>query len=176
MFKLIGEYNGRTIPTRFLHSGGCGKEFITKPANLSKNGVYKIFCEHCSEKSKGEYLSKKILEDLEKDNSYNIKFEYQKRFDDCRDKRPLPFDFAIYNNKSNKLIFLIEFDGQQHKKQKGSIFSAGSRFETIQKHDKIKTEYCKKKKIPLLRMATAKETTIKNKILKMLEKFNDYHK
>jgi len=45
-----------------------------------------------------------------KDN--NIEFEEQKRFNDCRDKQPLPFDFYIESHN-----LLIEYQGVQHFKQ-----------------------------------------------------------
>lgn len=86
----------------------------------------------------------------------------------------MPFDFAVFNKKNKKLLFLIEFDGPQHRKEKNSIYSKDSRFKIIQKHDNIKTQYCKDNNIPLLRIKTPNEKTIENKILKMLEKFNDY--
>ena len=34
-------------------------------------------------------------------------------FDDCRNTKPLPFDFSIWDNHNN-LKFLIEYDGRQH--------------------------------------------------------------
>ena len=81
----------------------------------------------------------------------------EKKFKDCRDKNPLPFDFYLpqYN-------LCIEFDGRQHsepsafnsKKEKENVKLKN--FEYIQNHDKIKNEYCKKNGITLLRFNNLK--------------------
>ena len=39
----------------------------------------------------------------------NIRFESQKTFNSCRNKKPLPFDFYLHDYHS-----LIEYDGEQH--------------------------------------------------------------
>lgn len=75
-----------------------------------------------------------------------ITHETEKRFKDCRNKLPLPFDFFIpsYN-------LIIEYDGAQHTKVI-PYWGGQLGFEMIQKHDKIKNKYCKDKKINLLRI------------------------
>jgi hypothetical protein len=82
----------------------------------------------------------------------NIQFKTQYTFDDCRNVKPLPFDFAIF--KDNKLIILIEFHGLQHYEPKGfgekNENKVKEKFINQQKNDKIKLEYCKKNKIDLL--------------------------
>ena len=83
----------------------------------------------------------------------NIEFEREKRFNDCKDKRTLPFDFYLpfYN-------LCIEYDGKQHfepysfKSKNESEIKKLKKFETIQKHDQIKNNYCKEKGINLLRI------------------------
>lgn len=74
---------------------------------------------------------------------HNVPFEVQKRYNDCRDKNPLPFDFYINNN------FLLEYDGEQHYKEwtRGKYTLADR-----QRHDKIKNDYAKKNHIPLKRI------------------------
>ena len=74
----------------------------------------------------------------------NVVFEYQKRYQDCKDKNCLPFDFYLpkYNT-------IVEFDGYQHYhkvKQFGSL-------EYIQRHDDIKNKYCHDNGITLLRIS-----------------------
>ena len=74
---------------------------------------------------------------------HNVPFEVQKRYSDCRDKNPLPFDFYINNS------FLLEYDGEQHYKE----WTLGK--DTLadrQRHDKIKNDYAKKNHIPLKRI------------------------
>ena len=62
---------------------------------------------------------------------------------------PLRFDFAIFDN--NKLILLIEYDGEQHFKWlKG--WQTKEEFEKLQYHDQLKNTYCKNNNIPLLRI------------------------
>ena len=62
----------------------------------------------------------------------NITYVYGKKFEDCCDKRPLPFDFFLpdYNT-------LIEFDGDQHYRPAFGMES----FLSTKKHDKIKNEF-----------------------------------
>ena len=76
--------------------------------------------------------------------NYNkIKFEFQKRFENCKDKNTLPFDFYI-----PKYNMCIEFQGSQHydpgfyiRKKKNQ--EEGMKKYLIQKkHDEIKKNYC----------------------------------
>ena len=109
-------------------------EFLQKPKNhLQKNG-----CPKCSE-SHGEKIIRTWLE------SKNIKYTYQKRFDECKNKYPLPFDFYLpdYN-------LCIEYDGQQHFEE-SSYFGKDSFIKT-KKHDKLKNAFCKEFNISLLRI------------------------
>src|SRR5690606_27301002 len=78
---------------------------------------------------------------------HNIDFKEQVEFDDCRTKRPLPFDFGIYNN--NELLMLIEYQGVQHYEPR-EYFGGEKEFKVRQQNDNIKREYCRKNKIPLL--------------------------
>lgn len=84
-------------------------------------------------KYKGE---KKIAEYLIKKN---ISFQFQKKFDDCRNIRPLSYDFyLIFNNTK----YLIEYNGIQHYKPI-KFFGGISKFEKQQLHDRIKLNYSK---------------------------------
>ena len=55
--------------------------------------------------SRGEAIIAKVL------SSYNFEFTRQKRFDACRAKNPLPFDFYFQLGESH---VLIEYDGEHH--------------------------------------------------------------
>jgi len=93
-------------------------------------------CHICKE-SKGEMGIRIFLE------NNNICFKLQKRFDGCVGKKyKLPFDFYLpdYN-------LLIEYDGIQHYDKTSKFYHK----ETII-NDNIKTEYCIKYKIDLLRI------------------------
>jgi very-short-patch-repair endonuclease len=75
----------------------------------------------------------------------NIEFIYQKQFDDCKNIKPLPFDFYL-----PKYNLIIEFDGEQHYNS-ANAFNFES-FESIQKHDKIKNQYCADNNINIIRI------------------------
>ena len=70
-----------------------------------------------------------------------IELEY--RIKKCKDINPLPFDFKV---KYKHRIILVEVQGEQHFED----IRKNGMLETVQKHDAIKLEYCKDKKIPLL--------------------------
>lgn len=88
-------------------------------------------------RSKGEFQ----IECLLKERNINFKREYS--FEDLRDKSALRFDFAIFDS-NNKLIGLIEFQGEQHFCTSNGFYS-----EDIIKHDKMKKEYCENNNIKL---------------------------
>jgi hypothetical protein len=91
--------------------------------------------------SKGELTIRKYLIDNE------IEFIQQHTFIDCIDKARLPFDFYL-----PKLNSCIEFDGIQHFKPK-TLFGGEAGLIDRQKKDNIKTNYCKKNEIHLLRIS-----------------------
>lgn len=130
----------------------CGNIFKTSFVNYTRAGVIK--CRKCSSKeSSGEKLIRIFL------TNNKISFEKEKRYDDCRDVKPLPFDFYLYDYN-----LIIEFDGQGHYMP---MYSQQSYEDTI-RHDKIKNEYCKLHNIPLLRIPYWEsqniETIIKDKL------------
>lgn len=114
----------------------CGNTFMTSFVNFTKANIFR--CHTCSHKeSLGELKIREFL-DLHK-----IKYEQEKRFSDCRDKKTLPFDFYLPANN-----MCIEFDGQQHYQNKYGLDS----LKITQYHDKIKNDYCKSVGIKLLRI------------------------
>lgn len=127
----------KTAKTKVLHK--ClidGYEWMVEPSSTLQG----YGCPKCCE-SKGEKMVEQWL------NDNNIQYLSQKRFDDCKDKYSLPFDFYLpdYN-------CCIEYDGVQHY-EPIEHFGGKESFEYVQKHDKIKTEYCKNNNIQLLRIA-----------------------
>jgi len=112
----------------------CGKHFTTSYINYKKAGVRR--CPTCvAIESSGEIEVRKALDEL------RISYEPEKRFKDCRDKKPLPFDFYI---KDYNLV--IEFDGQNH------FYEVFPTHDITIAHDKIKNEYCKQNNINILRI------------------------
>lgn len=63
-------------------------------------------------------------------------------------KKPLYFDFAIFN-KNNDVVLLIEYQGIQHF-EKNELFGGDESFTRLKKYDKSKKEYAQNKKIKLL--------------------------
>jgi hypothetical protein len=76
----------------------------------------------------------------------NSGYQYQReiKFDDCRDKMPMPFDFGVWIDGQLKLI---EYHGEQHYKQ---VKTFGNILLKIQSHDMMKEDYCHIRNIPLL--------------------------
>lgn len=119
--------------------------FWQRPANhLQGNG-----CPYCKE-TLGE---NKIRVFLMKNN---ITFEKEKTFDDCRNIRPLRFDFylPLYN-------LCIEFDGSCHFKKTNwngeyTEEQLKENLESYQHRDQIKNDYCKSHNITLLRFNNLK--------------------
>jgi len=97
----------------------------------------KYGCPFCRE-SQGEKEIAKILTEM------NISFERQKKFEDCKNKLPLPFDFYIPS-----LNLLIEYQGIQHFKPV-DFFGGEKSFKEIIFRDKIKLQYCNRNDTPNL--------------------------
>lgn len=136
-YTLLSEYKNNRNHVLIRHNE-CGYEYKVSPRNFISGKR----CPKCS-MSKGEDMILKIL------SKNNKQFETQYRIDDCRKVKPLPFDFAIFDN--NKLIYLIEFDGIQHFKPV-KMFDGEEGFKETKIRDNIKNEYCKNNNIPLLRI------------------------
>lgn len=140
--------NNKTKNLRII-CPSCGNEFLTSYVLfIQHNGQ---LCPECSNSiSVGEARIRKFLE------SKSIYYIQQYWFSDCRDIRPLPFDFYIPNYN-----IVIEFDGRQHFRET-NYFSYG--LEKTQLHDQIKNDYCKTNNITLIRIPYTKLNQI-DKIL-----------
>lgn len=129
----------KQTPTSHLSGSGCPKCTSSKQENVIEN-----------------YL---VAE--------NIKYEKQISFEDCKNVNKLKFDFGIY--KENKLLFLLEFDGEQHFKPSmfGGKESGEEKFARTKLNDEIKNEYCLKNGITLRRIHYRQNTKKElDKILK----------
>jgi len=112
-------------------------------------------CPKCKE-SRGELKISKLLDE------FNIKYVKQKKFNDCIDKRQLPFDFHLPN-----LNVCIEFDGLHHFEPintwKGEIGLMD-----IKLKDEIKNKYCQDNNINLIRIKY--DENIKEKLNNLIKK------
>lgn len=131
--EIISEYTGLHDNITFLCKK-CGRTGITKAYNLTSRT---IGCYRCSN-SLGENKISKLL--------YDWGYEYigQYKFSDCKDVRPLPFNFYLPD-----FNICIEYDGAQHYEPKFLTLEA---FDKLVKHDNIKNTYCTKNNIPLIRI------------------------
>ena len=124
---IICPIHGEFLQTPSDHFQGCG-------------------CSLCNKKSKGEIKITRFL------TNNNIKFEREKRFSDCKNILPLPFDFYI-----PKYNLCIEFDGKPHFQNtnwngKMTNEEMKENLKSNQLRDQIKNDYCKTNGINLLRI------------------------
>lgn len=133
-YSLVGIYDGINSPVEIRHDE-CGEIFNIIPSRYFNQGKN---CPKCSPKSVGELKVKNILINKE------ISFEEQKRFDECRNKYSLPFDFYLPN-----LNICIEYQGLQHFEPVGE-FGGEESFKHQKVKDDIKRNFCKDNNIKLI--------------------------
>ena len=102
--------------------------------------IKKCGCPFCKQ-SKGEKEIKKYLK------MNKMKFIEQKRFENCKNKNKLPFDFYLPD-----LNVCIEYDGKQHF-ESVEFFGGEKAFYKIKENDKIKNQYCLENNIGLIRIS-----------------------
>lgn len=156
-YEIVSEYKSAREKI-LVKCKKCNKIWESTPDRLISNHG----CPICSI-SRGEEKIKKWLDE----NSINYKQQYTNK--KCKYKRLLRFDFAILDNKG-ELLFLIEYDGQQHfsptrfsKKQLNTECESEYRKNIIK--DKIKEKFCLENSIKLFRI---KEKNL-NKLDEILE-------
>ena len=98
-----------------------------------------VGCPNCFE-SKGEKCIRIFLE------KNKIKYIREKKFDDCRHIKPLPFDFYLPDHN-----LLVEYDGIQHF-ESIKYFGGENALFLNQLKDKIKTDYAITNNIKLIRI------------------------
>lgn len=119
----------------------CGYEWHTIAVSILKGRA----CPHCR-LSHGAIEIEKYLCD------HGIVYEREYRFNDCKNERPLPFDFFLPT-----LNMCIEYDGEQHfmpirfgKDETNERVK--EKFAAQKVNDNIKTEYCRENNIDLVRI------------------------
>lgn len=96
-------------------------------------------CPKCKS-SKGELSIISFL------SEHDIKYIQEKRFNDCKYKSYLKFDFYL-----PELNICIEFDGKQHFKP-NEFFGGDEALEETKIRDEIKNKYCENNNIKLIRI------------------------
>lgn len=138
--KIIGKYVNSY--TKILCECKIdGNRWFVLPSNLIKGQG----CPVCNE-SRGENAITNILK------QWNVDFIPQFKFGDCKNTRPLPFDFYL-----PKYNMCIEYDGEQH--FRAVNFGGCSDAIAIDAHkktilnDEIKNKYCREHNIELIRIS-----------------------
>lgn len=113
-------------------------------------------CECFKNHSVGEQLIKEYLD------KNNIKYKSEYKFPNLTGlgNGNLRYDFAILD-ANEKVIKLIEFDGEQHFQKAGSYYN---KIGQVQIHDAIKNEFAETNNIPLLRIAYFEKNEIDSKL------------
>lgn len=133
----------------------CGGEIVVHASALTQGFTRSCGCIRS--------IAERRIESLLKDK--NIPYQSEYRFGDCKDKRELPFDFAIFDANGHLLV-LIELDGIQHYEA-----ADGRKTEYTQRHDRIKNEYCILNKISLIRIPYWDFENVEEVVLKELEPY-----
>lgn len=136
-YELLSEYINKRTKIKIKHLK-CGYEYETLPATFI---IDKCGCPQCNE-SKGEREIRRFLE------KYNLSYKAQYRFDDCKNKNPLPFDYVVFNDDSS-IKCIIEYQGIQHYKKTG-YFKGIEKLEYTKQNDNIKKIYCENNNINLI--------------------------
>jgi hypothetical protein len=160
------ELNNGIIPSEVSYSSHtkyywkCNLGHIYYAAPNCRTGNSKSKCPYCNGSS-GEKI---ITEFLERNN---IEYIFQKRFDDCKNIKPLPFDFYL-----PKYLTCIEFQGLQH--YKIIDFWVGvERFESQILCDSIKEEFCLNNNLKLLKISILDIDKIETILEKELSSFSE---
>ena len=157
-YETLESYKTMMEKILFKHKS-CGHEWMLKPHDFIVCGVR---CPRCKE-SKGENKIRTFLE-----HNY-VKYKTQHRIKECKNKLPLPFDFACFDNK--RLICLIEYDGIQHF-ESSDYFGGKDKLTQTQTNDEIKNDYCMKNNIPLIRIKYTEIENIENILKQELSKLD----
>lgn len=132
---IIEEYKGANV--KVLHRcKKCGYEWKATPGNI----LYGNMCPKCKT-SRGEREISAWLD------SHSIEYTVQKKFSNCADKKPLPFDFYLPSYNA-----LIEYDGEQHYRPV-EYFGGIKTYEKLKYHDMIKDQFCAENNLHLLRIS-----------------------
>ena len=115
----------------------CGEEFTKKWCHWIEMPKNCHVCPKCNDNPISAGISQytRLTNDWLKE--HNIKFIREKTFPDLVDERPLRFDFCIENQDG---LILLEVDGPQHDRPFG--WTNEEYFAKLNKHDKMKDEYC----------------------------------
>lgn len=126
----------------------CGKEFAKKWCHWIAMPYNNHVCPKCNENPYNSGYSQYSILTEQWLQEHGVEFVREYRFNDCRYKRTLLFDFCV-KDKDNQMV-LIEVDGMQHFYT--STWTTEEKLKENQLRDKIKDDYCKERGIKLVRI------------------------
>lgn len=147
--EIISQYISAKKPIKF-RCKNCGLE--QEVNNADKLIIGERGCSHCRA-SKGERLISTFL------SRNNIQFETQKMFPQCKDERPLRFDFFLPSYQ-----LCIEYQGEQH--YRPVDFTGHNpdtkieKYNSLCKRDEIKRLFCNNHRIDLLEISFENQNNI----------------
>lgn len=142
-YKIIGEYVNAKTPIE-VYKLSCNHVYYISPDNLLRGkGCPKCWIGH------SHYMQ--MVEDYLDKN--NIKYVPEKRFDDCKNIRALPFDYYLPD-----FNMCIEVDGEFHYNNNNVYKNRPEQYIKLKNRDAIKTRYCKDNNIELLRLPYFEES------------------
>lgn len=144
-YLVLGDYVNNKTKIKMKHLK-CGNVWDVRPDCF----LHGSRCPECS-RSRGNRIIRRYLE------MNNIVFRQEYRINECKNKRMLPFDFAVFNS-NNELLLLIEFQGKQHY-EVVEKFGGEKGLKERQRNDRIKAKFCNDNNIELLEI---RYTEIKN--------------
>lgn len=136
-YKVLSNYINARTPIS-VERIRCGHTYDVSPDNLLRGKG----CPRCSMRQ-SHYMD--VVETYLL--SHNIKFEKEKRFNDCKNIRALPFDYYITDAN-----ICIEVDGEFHYPKNNVYINRASEYEMVAYRDSIKTDYCRQHGIKLIRL------------------------
>lgn len=124
-YKWLENYkNNNKIKHKILHKK-CNNVYEVRP-NDFQQGYRCPYCADCNNSKNIKLIENYLVE-------RNIKFEKEFKFNNCKNKRILPFDLKIGN-------LILEYDGSQHFFSNGKSYMKKS-LERNKINDKIKNEF-----------------------------------
>lgn len=178
--RQVGKYNSLKYLEPEISKEWSSKNKI-KPDDVTRKSGKKVWwkCYKCkeewmsriSDRTRGQGCPKCRLSHGEKEikkfliNS-NIKFNEQHKFDDCKYKRKLPFDFYLPDQN-----ICIEYHGEQHYREvRDNFFGKNYSLKERKLKDRIKKKYCETNNIRLIVIPYTKLQKIENILNKKLLK------
>lgn len=158
-YQPLEKYKNTMTPILMLHKS-CGKQYYVNPNSFFSGHR----CPYCKS-SRGEKAVQKYLK------AKGLMFKDQYKLTDCADKRPLPFDFAVFN-ADHSINCLIEYQGEQHFYDPFSYTNQWFNKKAVlntQKHDAMKLQYCKEHGIKLIRI-NHPQTSSKSNSIEFIER------